>query len=89
MNAINFFASNFGGMELSRQVAYMGTQPSPQSPDVRMRELCRVLDTELEVLTNLLYLAKQKRLERDEYERYFEIAQKTVDRILTAVTERC
>ena len=67
----------------------MGTQPSPQSPDARMRELCRVLDTELEILTNLLYLARQKQIGPVEHDRYLEIAQRTVNRILKAVTEQC
>lgn len=76
-------------MAIWRHVAYMSTQPSPDAPEVRMRELCRVLDTELEVMTNLIYLASQNHLQRDEWERYLKIAEIAVHRMRKVVVEHC
>jgi len=54
-----------------------------------MRELCSVLDTELEVMTNLIYLASQRHLQHDECERYLRIAEMAVHRMRKVVMEHC
>ena len=76
-------------MAIWRLVAYMSTQPSPDAPEGGMRELCSVLDTELEVMTNLIYLASQRHLQHDECERYLRIAEMAVHRMRKVVMEHC
>jgi hypothetical protein len=57
--------------------------------NVRMRELCRVLDTELEVMTYLTYAATQRRSKRAKCGGYLEIAQLALNRRQKIVLEHC
>jgi hypothetical protein len=54
-----------------------------------MRELCRVLDTELEVMTYLTYAATQRRSKRAKCGGYLEIAQLALNRRQKIVLEHC
>ena len=59
----------------------MSTSPSPDWSEIQIKELCGTLDTELEIVGNLIYLISQRRQQPSECVRYLEVAQAAVYRM--------
>jgi hypothetical protein len=70
-------------------MAYMSPHPSSDSDEARLRELCLSLDTELEVVANLISRVTQRPLEADECDQYLETARAAIDRIRRIVLKNC
>jgi hypothetical protein len=67
----------------------MDARPSPDQVADKLQELCHHLSEELEVVSNLIYLAGEPRLRHEKCEHYLEVAQSTVDRLRKLLLKHC